>query len=62
MLLKQVEERLMQKRSALLVDKAYHELQAKAKAKSEVLKHIYKQVMPTFTAGDDSIWADRWQK
>ena len=40
----------MKKRSAHLVEKAYHELQAKAKAESEVVKQIYKQVSPTFRA------------
>jgi hypothetical protein len=37
---KQVEERLMKNRNAQLVEKAHHELQAKAKAESEVVKHI----------------------
>ena len=53
---KQVEERL--KCSAQLVEKAYHELQEKAKAENEVVKKIYKQVTPTFAADDDGIWAD----
>ena len=57
MMRKHVEERLMNKRSAQLVEKAYHELQAKAKAESEV-KKIYQQVTPTFAADDDSIWAE----
>ena len=58
MMRKQVEERLMKKRSAQLVEKAYHELQAKAKAESEVVKQIYQQVTPTFAADDDRIWAE----
>ena len=58
MMRKQVEERLMKKRSAQLVEKAYHELQAKAKAESEVVKQIYQQVTPTFAADNDSIWAE----
>ena len=48
----------MKKRSAQLVEKAYHELQAKAKAESQVVKQIYQQVTPTFAADDDSIWAE----
>ena len=55
---KQVGERLMKKRSAQLVEKAYHELKEKAKAENEVVKQIYKQVTPTFAADDDSIWAE----
>ena len=59
MMRKQVGERLMKKRSAQLVEKAYHEPQAKAKAESEVVKQIYQQVVtPTFAADDDSIWAE----
>ena len=58
MMRKQVEERLMKKRSAQLVEKAYHELKEKAKAENEVVKQIYKQVTPTFAADDDSIWAE----
>ena len=48
----------MKKRSAQLVERTYHELQAKAKAESEVVKQIYKQVTPIFAADDDSIWAE----
>ena len=33
----------MKKRSAKLVEKAYHELKEKAKAENEVVKQIYKQ-------------------
>ena len=67
MLRKQVEERLVAKRSAQLVEKAYKELQEKAAAESEVVKQIYehvapalsyKQVTPTFAPDDDSIWAE----
>ena len=58
MMRKQVEERLMKKRSAQLVEKAYHELKEKAKAENEVVKQICKQVTPTFAADDDSIWAE----
>ena len=67
MLRKQVEERLVAKRSAKLVEKAYKELQEKAAAESEVVKQIYehvapalsyKQVTPTFAPDDDSIWAE----
>ena len=58
MMRKQVEERLMKKRSAQLVEKAYHELKEKAKAENEVVKQIYRQVTPTFAAHDDSIWAE----
>ena len=48
----------MKKRCAQLVKKAYHELQAKAEAESEVLQQIYKQVTPTFAADDDSSWEE----
>ena len=48
----------MKKRGAQLVEKAYHELQTKAKAESEVVKQIYKQVKPTFAADNDSIRAE----
>ena len=58
MLRKLVEERLMKKRSAQLVEKAYHKVQEKAKAKNEVVKQIYKQVTPTSAEDDDSIWAE----
>ena len=57
MMRKQIEERLIKERSAQLVEKAYHELQEKAKAE-KVVKQIYKQVTPTFAADVDSIWAE----
>ena len=58
MMQKQVEERLMKKRSAQLVGKAYHEFLATAMAESEAVQQIYKQVTPTLAAHDDSIWAE----
>jgi hypothetical protein len=58
MMRKQLQERLMKKRTAQLVEKAYHELQAKGKAESEVVMQIYKQVTSTFAAYDESIWAE----
>ena len=54
---KQIEERVMAKRSAKLVEKAYQEVKAKEKAEEEVVKQIHKQVTPTFAPDDDKIWA-----
>ena len=47
----------MKKRSGQVVEEAYHELQATAKAENAVVKQMYKQVTPTFSADDDSIWS-----
>jgi hypothetical protein len=58
MLRKQIEERVMRRRKAQRVEEAYHELKAKTKAESEVVKQIHKQVTPTFAPDDDSIWAE----
>ena len=58
MLRKQIEERVMRKRTAQRVEQAFHELQAKADAESEAVKQIYKQVTPTFAPDNDNIWAE----
>ena len=54
---KQIEDRVMARRSAKLVEKAYQEVKAKEKAEVEVVRQIHKQVTPTFAPDDDQIWA-----